>query len=292
MSNRRNALGRGIGALIPTAPAVGVAETRPQGDERPAEIPIDAIDANPEQPRRRFEAAELESLSDSIRRHGVLQPVVVRRSGDRYELVVGERRWRASRAAGRETIPAVIADVDSEDRLEIALVENVQRHDLNPMELAHAFAALAEAGMTQEEIGNRVGLDRSTIANHLRLLDLPKSLQEDVESSRLSAGHAKALLQVGNPERRRLLRDRIVREGLSVRAVEQLGRAIAGPVAKRKPRPATAVDPDLQRLIDQLRQRFQTRVRIHSDDRRGRIEIDYFGAEDLERITGMLLGDV
>jgi ParB family chromosome partitioning protein len=292
MSNRRNALGRGIGALIPTAPAVSLTEAQPSPREGPAEIPVDAIDPNPEQPRRRFEAAELESLSDSIRRHGVLQPVVVRRSGDRYELVVGERRWRASRAAGRETIPAVIADVDSEDRLEIALVENVQRHDLNPIELAHAFSALADTGMTQEEIGNRVSLDRSTVANHLRLLDLPKSLQEDVELQRLSAGHAKALLQVGNPERRRLLRDRILREGLSVRAVEQLGRAIAGPVAQRKPRPATAVDPDLQRVIDQLRQRFQTRVRIHSDDRRGRIEIDYFGAEDLERITGMLLGDV
>jgi len=292
MSNRRNALGRGIGALIPTAPASNIAEVPPPSDERPAEIPIDAIDANPEQPRRRFEAAELESLSDSIRKHGVLQPVVVRRSGNRYELVVGERRWRASRAAGRETIPAVIADVDSEDRLEIALVENVQRHDLNPMELAHAFSALADSGMTQEEIGNRVSLDRSTVANHLRLLDLPQSLQEDVELQRLSAGHAKALLQVNNPERRRLLRDRILREGLSVRAVEQLGRAIAGPVAQRKPRRASAVDPDLQRVIDQLRQRFQTRVRIHADDRRGRIEIDYFGAEDLERITGMLLGDV
>ncbi len=291
MSNRRNALGRGTGALIPTTPASNIAEARPHTDERPAEIPVDMIDANPEQPRRHFEAAELESLSDSIRMHGVLQPVVVRRSGNRYELVVGERRWRASRAAGRETIPAVIAEVDSEDRLEIALVENVQRHDLNPMELAHAFSALADTGMTQEEIGNRVSLDRSTVANHLRLLELPKSFQEDVESQRLSAGHAKALLQVGNPERRRLLRDRILREGLSVRAVEQLGRAIAGPAAQRKPKQAIVVDPDLQRVIDQLRQRFQTRVRIHSGDRRGRIEIDYFGSEDLERITGMLLED-
>jgi len=291
MSNRRNALGRGIGALIPPAPAASVIELQPEVENRPAEIPIDAIDPNPEQPRRRFEAAELDSLSDSIRRHGVLQPVVVRRAGDRYELVVGERRWRASRVAGLPTIPAVIADVDSKDRLEIALVENVQRHDLNPMELAHAFSALADTGMTQEEIGKRVSLDRSTVANHLRLLELPKSLQEDVESRRLTLGHAKALLQVGNPERRRLLRDRIVRDGLSVRAVEQLGRAIAGPVAARKPKVATQVDPDMQRVIDQLRQRFQTRVRIHSDDRRGRIEIDYFGAEDLERITGMLLGD-
>jgi ParB family chromosome partitioning protein len=292
MSNRRSALGRGIGALIPTAPTTSLAEARPVADDRPSEISVDAIDANPEQPRRQFEAEELERLSDSIRKHGVLQPIVVRRAGDRYELVVGERRWRASRAAGKQTIPAVVADIASDDRLEIALVENVQRHDLNPMELAHAFAALAESGLTQEEIGERVSLDRSTVANHLRLLELPKQLQEDVETRRLSAGHAKALLQVGNPERRRMLRDRILREGLSVRAVEQLGRAIAGPAAKRKPRPASNVDPDLQRVVDQLRQRFQTRVRIHADDRRGRIEIEYFGAEDLERITGMLLGDV
>ena len=295
MSNRRNALGRGIGALIPNArsehpaPEVALAPSPVGGAAN--EIPVDRIIANPEQPRRQFDAQELQQLADSIRRHGVLQPVVVRSVGDHFELIVGERRWRASRAAGCQTIPAVVKDIDSEDRLEIALVENVQRHDLNPMELAHAFHALGEQELTQAEIGQRVGLDRSTVANHLRLLELPKQLQEDVESRRLSTGHAKALLQVTNPERRRLLRDRILREGLSVRAVEQLGRVIAGPASGRKPRPTPQADPDLQRVIDQLRQRFQTRVRIHADERRGRIEIEYFGAEDLERITGMLLGD-
>jgi ParB family chromosome partitioning protein len=293
MSNRRNALGRGIGALIPGAPAhvsVDAPPPRP-ADERPGEIAIDAIDTNPEQPRRRFETAELDRLADSIRLHGVLQPIVVRRVGDRYELVVGERRWRAARAAGLEMIPAVIADVESEDRLELALVENVQRHKLNPMELAHAFRTLADHGLTQEEIGHRVSLDRSTIANHIRLLELPRELQEDVEMRRITAGHAKALLQVANPERRRHLRDRVLREGLPVRAVEQLGRAIAGPPAKRSGRSREPVDPNLQRVIDGLRERFQTRVKIHGDARRGRIEIEYFGADDLQRITGMLLGD-
>jgi ParB family chromosome partitioning protein len=294
MSNRRNALGRGIGALIPGAPTHASVEApppRPAAD-RPAEIPIDRIDTNPEQPRRRFEAAELERLADSIRLHGVLQPIVVRRAGDRYELVVGERRWRASRAADCETIPAVIADVESEDRLELALVENVQRRDLNPMELAHAFRTLTEHGLTQEEIGQRVSLDRSTVANHLRLLELPRELQEDIEMQRITAGHAKALLQVANPERRRHLRDRVLREGLPVRAVEQLARAIAGPPAKRSRRSREPVDPNLQRVIDGLRERFQTRVKIHGDARRGRIEIEYFGGDDLRRITGMLLGDV
>jgi ParB family chromosome partitioning protein len=290
MSNRRTALGRGIGALIPPAPAPAVS-VEPTPEAGPTSIPVDAIDANPEQPRRRFASEELERLADSIRQHGVLQPIVVRKVGERYELLVGERRWRASRAAGRETIPAVVADVDGDDRLAIALVENIQRHDLNAIELAHAFRALAEQGLTQEEIGRRVSLDRSTVANHLRLLELPRSFQEDVEEERISAGHAKALLQVSNPERRRHLRDRVVREGLSVRALEQLGRTVAGPVAKRAGRRVVTVDPDVQRLIDRLRQRYQTSVKIHADNRRGRIEIEYFGAEDLQRVSALLLGD-
>jgi len=293
MSNRRSALGRGIGALIPPAPPVsdvGAGPARSEGKQ--TEIPIEAIDANPEQPRRRFEAVELDRLADSIRQHGVLQPIVVRRAGERYELVVGERRWRAARAAGRDTIPAVIADFTSEGLLEIALVENVQRHDLNPMELAHAFRALAHSGLTQEEIGRKVSLDRSTVANHLRLLELPRDLQEDVEARRISAGHAKALLQVANPERRRHLRDRVLREQLSVRAVEQLARGHAGPRAKRAAKAVAGSDPNLERVLDGLRQRFQTRVRIQGDARRGRVEIEYVGDGDLQRITAILLGDV
>ncbi len=298
MSTRRNALGRGIGALIPgagTTSAARLAAVAEVGADAPdnagGELPIDAIDPNPDQPRRVFAPEELERLAESIRLHGVLQPVVVRRAGDRYELVVGERRWRASRAAGLDRIPAVIADVDPRERLELALVENVQRRDLNPIELAQAFRALAEGGATQEEIGHRVSLDRSTVANHLRLLELPKDLQGDVETGRLSAGHAKALLQVSNPERRRHLRDRVVRDALSVRAAEKLARSLGGPASAARRPARAAADPHLERLAEALRQRLQTRVRIQGDAARGRIEIEYFGDEDLQRLADILLGD-
>lgn len=291
MSTPRNALGRGIGALIPTTRPAPRPEAAPSAAGAAPELPIASIDPNPDQPRRVFAEEELERLAGSIRIHGVLQPVVVRRAGERYELVVGERRWRAAQRAGLGTIPAVVADVDADDRLEVALIENVQRSDLNPIELAIAFRALAETGATQEEIGRRVGLDRTSIANHLRLLDLPREVQSDVEDGRLSMGHAKALLQVSNPERRRALRERIVKEGLSVRAVETLASPpTRTPAPRRKPR--VPLDPQLQQLADAMRRRYQTRVRIAGDAERGRVEIEYFGSEDLERISGLLLGDV
>jgi ParB family chromosome partitioning protein len=289
--SRPNALGRGLGALIP-----GVAQQVPTPEAPPADaglqsIPVDAIDPNPEQPRRVFDPEQIQSLADSIRRHGVLQPVVVRRAGDRYELVVGERRWRASREAGLATLPAIIADLADRARLEVALVENVQRRDLNPIELAHAFRALGEAGATQEEIGDRVGLDRSTVSNHLRLLDLSNEMQADIETGRIGTGHAKALLQIANPERRRHLRDRIVSDSLSVRASEELAQLSGAKRPRKSTTPRAASDPNLQRLIDGLRQRLQTRVRIQGHDARGRIEIEYFGADDLQRLAGILLGD-
>ena len=288
--SRPTALGRGLGALIPGAGPMGATDAAAPA-EGFAEVAVDAIDPNPEQPRRVFRPEELRSLADSIRRHGVLQPVVVRQAGERYELVVGERRWRASREAGLATIPAVVADLEDRARLEVALVENIQRSDLNPIELAHAFRALAQAGATQEAIGERVGLDRSTISNHLRLLELAPEVQADVESGRLSAGHAKALLQVTSPERRRHVRDRILRDGLSVRAAEELAQTVGAPRARRAARARAGADPNLQRLVDGLRLRLQTRVRIQGQAERGRIEIEYFGADDLQRLAGMLLGD-
>jgi ParB family chromosome partitioning protein len=232
----------------------------------------------------------LEKLAGSIRRHGLLQPIVVRSTGDRYEILCGERRWRASALAGLLSIPAVIKDIDDDDRLELALVENVQRADLNPIELAHAFQALGEAGSTQEEIGRQVGMERSTIANHLRLLELPREFQADIEAGKFSMGHAKTLLSVSNPERRRHLRDRIVRESLSVRASEVFARAGSAPKRQQEKSPRVT-DPNRQRLIDSLRRRYQTSVRISGDNTRGRVEIEYFGAEDLGRITEILMGD-
>ena len=287
MSSQHKALGRGIGALIPGAPAPN--SPAPTAQAGATRIPLDSIVPNPDQPRRTFNPQQLDQMAQSIRRHGVLQSVIVRRAGHRYELVCGEQRWRAARLAGLPVIPAVITDVDERDRLELALIENVQRADLNPIELAHAFRALGAAGSTQEEIGQQVSLDRSTVANHLRLLELPREFQSDVEAGRLSIGHAKALLSIANPEKRRHLRDRIVRDGLSVRISEGLARADSA----SKPRQAErrpAADPNRQKLVDNLRRHLQTRVRINGDDARGRIEIEYFGAEDLGRIVNLLLG--
>jgi ParB family chromosome partitioning protein len=293
MVMRRNALGRGLDALIPSAPARREAEETPRAG---GELALSEITPNPDQPRRRFDDGDLERLAESIRRHGVLQPVVVRRApvgaAKPYELVVGERRWRAAQRAGRSTIPALVQDVEPQDLLEVALVENVQRRDLNPIELAHAFRALLAAGHTQDEVGQRVGLDRSTVANHLRLLELPKELQEDVELGSLSVGHAKALLSLANPERRRHLRDRIVAEALSVRAAETLARSLATPAAARKPPPATSdakPDPNLRQLVEQLQSHLLTRVRIEGASGHGRIEIHFHGPEELDRLARTIL---
>ena len=288
MSNQHKALGRGIGALIPGA--VPASSPAPVGESGPTRIPLDSIEPNPDQPRRVFDPKHLERMAKSVSRHGVLQPVIVRKAGHGYQLICGERRWRAARLAGLSSISAVVTDVDDRDRLELALIENVQRADLNPIELAYAFKALCASGATQEEVGERVSLDRSTVANHLRMLELPREIQADVEAGRLSFGHAKALLSAGNPERRRYLRDRIVQEGLSVRATEGLARATSKPKRPREPR-RPAADPNRQMLVDNLRRRLQTSVRINGDDARGRIEIEYFGAEDLGRIANLLLSD-
>lgn len=323
MAARRSALGRGLGALIPDAPdssssSSGAAGESPTGSDAapgsaaPAQagtpqgarqgvgaIPVDRIRPNPQQPRRVFDDAELERLADSLRRHGVLQPVVVRAredAPDRYELVVGERRWRAAKLAGLDAIPATVRDVAAPALLEVALVENVQRHDLNPIELALAFRELVDAGATQEAVGARVGMDRSSVANHLRLLELPRELQEDVERGTLGFGHAKAVLQLVNPERRRHLRDRVVKEGLSVRATEELARRLAGPSRKAASRrrgggdaAEASVDPNLRDLAKRLEDTLQTRVRIRGSAAQGSLEIEFYGPEDLHRLARRLL---
>jgi ParB family chromosome partitioning protein len=305
MSAPRNALGRGLGALLPTAPRPEAASERALGEtaQSPARegalprIPVEQIVPNPDQPRRFFDPEKLRTLSASIARSGLLQPVVVRRAGDHYELIVGERRWRAARQAGLAEIPAVIADVDPAERLELAIVENVQRHDLNPIELACAYRALAERGATQDQIGERVGKDRSSVANHLRLLELSVAIQEDVETGRISMGHAKALLQVPDLETRKSLCGRVIHEHLSVRETEQASREIAGPsrtAAGRKPRATTSEaaassNPHLRGLADLLERHFQARVRVLGSAESGRLEIQYGSSEDLDRITRLIL---
>ncbi|MBJ18856.1 MAG: chromosome partitioning protein ParB [Deltaproteobacteria bacterium] len=322
MSQRRSALGRGLGALISSpaqsaeAPVPGPSGTpAPFGEtqisvdtqmrqpdpnvdsQSPQELEIELIDPNPDQPRREFDPLSLEQLSRSIGQHGVLQPVVVRRAAARFELVMGERRFRASQLAGRKTIPVVVLDVDPADRLELAIVENVQRQDLNPIELAYAYQALADAGHTQDEIGRKVAMDRSSVANHIRLLDLSQTIQGDVENGRLSMGHAKALLQVTDVEVRESLRARILSQSLSVRASERAAREVGGtrrrPIREPKLKPPIpALDPDTRAYIEKIERRLQTKVTLHPNtEGGGKLEINYFNLEDLARIGDMLLGE-
>ena len=307
----RKALGRGLSALIPPAPPVAGAAQVPEAlapeseskrstEQAPSEaigaplyVAISRIAPNPTQPRKTFPAQDLASLAASIREQGILQPLVVRERDDGYELIIGERRWRAAELAGLDEVPAVVLDATDRAVVEMALVENVQRADLNPMELAHAYDELVrQEGMTQEEVGRRVGLDRSSVANHLRLLELPVDIQQDLIDQRLTMGHAKAVLQA--PEARRVMvRDQVVRGGLSVRATEELARRTAsfsGDGASSKKGPGPSRDVHVVDLEDRLRTALQTKVRIVGRRSRGRVELSYFGEAELERLTERLLG--
>ncbi len=335
MSQRRSALGRGLGALISNPSSRGGSPSARPGSQGPSdrdaptpfgvntevgqsaaaptpesldrsisgdtgrvELDITLIDPNPDQPRREFDEAALRRLANSVEQHGVLQPVVVRRAGDRFELIMGERRFRASQLANRATLPAVISDVAPADRLELAIVENVQRQDLNPMELAHAYQALTEAGHTQAEIGQKVAMERSSVANHLRLLDLSRAIQGDLEAGKLSMGHAKALLQVTDLEAREGLRVRILNQSLAVRAAEHAARGInrASGSPTRTPRALRQavgpLDPDTRAYVERIERHLQTKVTLHpTAEGGGKLEINFFNLEDLERIGELLLGD-
>ena len=297
----RQALGRGLGALISTPPQrpesparepAAASEPEPEGGA-PLYVALGRIAPNPDQPRKVFRENELASLAASIREQGILQPLVVRERGDGYELIIGERRWRAAQLAGLDEAPAVVLDASDRAVVEMALVENVQRADLNPMELAQAFRVLVEdEGMTQEQAGRRVGLERSTVANHLRLLDLPEPIQQDLIDQRLTMGHAKAILQAPM-EQRVMIRDQVVRRSLTVRSTEELCRRAASngtQTASKKSRPGPKRDPNLVDLEDRMRRELQTKVRIVGRPDSGRVELHYFGEGELDRLTAILIG--
>ncbi len=291
----RKALGRGLSALIPApqAPAPAASPERVAAEEigAPLFIQVSRIAPNPRQPRKSFRDAGITTLAASIREQGILQPLVVRRRGDGYELIIGERRWRAAQLAGLTEVPAVILEATDRSVVEMALVENVQRADLNPIELAEAFRVLVDQeGMTQEEVGRRVSLDRSSVANHLRLLELSHEIQGDVVEQRLTMGHAKAILQAP-ADQRRMLRDQIVRQGLTVRAAEELGQRAASSAPARPARPGPSRELPIVRLEEQLRRELQTKVRVIGRRDRGRIELHYFGEPELDRLAGLLLGE-
>ena len=284
----RRGLGRGLDALLPTRGDEGLEE---QSDLNT--VAIDRIVANPNQPRKAFDPVELEELAASIRSLGVLQPLLVRRTGARFELIAGERRWRAAQLADLNEVPVLVVETDDRGVLERALVENLQRSDLNPVEEAAAYKQLIEdAGITQETLAQRVGRGRATIANSLRLLELPDGIQRYLIEGRLSGGHGKALLALqGNPLQARLAQ-RVATEGMSVRETEELVRrygSMTGTVLTRSSgqseKPASAIDAQ-RRLADRL----QTRVRIDTGKRKGKIVIDFVSFDELERLVDTIVG--
>jgi ParB family chromosome partitioning protein len=251
------------------------------------DIAIDRIKSNPYQPRMTFDEAETEELAASIRSKGILQPVLVRRKGPGYELIAGERRLRAARRAGMQAIPALVRDAGDRELLEIALIENEQRVELNPIESARSYERIInEFALTQVELADVLGRDRSTVANLIRLLRLPEKVQKLVQERALSMGHARALVAVEDSKRCQSLAERTVRTGMPVRALERL---VQGGGRKRTIRRATpAEDPELAPFIQRLRHRFATNVAIHRHNGRGKIEIEFYNQDDLERILEVL----
>src|SRR5215471_9551328 len=282
--NARHGLGRGLGALL----GPSTSPTPHSASEGPVqELAVASIIANPRQPRKSFDDNALRELSASLKRTGVLQPVVVRRYGQQFQIVVGERRWRAAQMAGLTHIPAIVREATEAQSLELALVENLLREDLNPMEEAEAFQRLlTDFAWTQEELGERVGKDRSSIANFLRLLKLPELIQADLRTGRLTMGHARALLSLTSPDDQLKLREQILAHSWSVRTTEETVQTKRRPLPRRLGRRSA----DLTALEDSLRQALATRVRLIGNERAGRIEIVYSSAEELERLTELIVG--
>lgn len=290
---RRSGLGRGLGALIPSDTASPVAG----GSEAYREVPLSSVVANRFQPRTHFDEESLDGLTESVRELGVLQPILVRESDDGFELIAGERRWRAAKRAGLQTIPVIVRSVEDLGSLEHALVENLHRQDLNPLEEAAAYQQLIEDfGLTQEQAAKRVGKSRSAVANVLRLFHLPPTVQRLVGEGQLTAGHARALL--GTPDRtyQEALARRVVAEQLSVRQVEDLVRVrqqLEDATSPRTPRDQQDHSPtsksagvlEFERLMSD---RLETKVVVSTSGRRGRIQIDFADLDDLERIFGII----
>ncbi len=280
----RKALGRGLSALLQNV------ESTTSGLEQ---IRLDLIDPNPSQPRHEFPEDALAELAESIRGSGIIQPILLRRNPaveGRFELVVGERRWRAARMAGLETVPAVVRDLTDQDALELALTENLLRQDLNPLEVARAYQALQETyHLSHEQIAERLGVNRSSVTNMLRLLRLPPAVQEMLAKGDLTYGHARALLSLESEAAQAQLASMVAKQGLSVRAVEDLVASQGAEPAEKKASAKGQVDPNVRAASLELERTLGTRVKILGDGRRGKIEISYFSEQDLNRIYELIV---
>lgn len=278
----KKGLGRGLDALLGD-----YTQPTPEGVQQ---VDIRRIDTNAGQPRKDFDQEKLQELADSIRQHGVVQPILLRQNGERYVIVAGERRFRAARLAGLEKVPAIVKDLDEAQVMEVALIENLQREDLNPIEEAAAIRFLMQQhDLTQEEVSKRLSKSRPAIANSLRLLTLPEPVQAYLRNGKLQAGHARALAGLQDPEAQAMLADKIVGEGLSVRAAESLAREQGQKPPRQKKEPP-ATDPDLAAAEASLREWLGTKVSIQGNSQRGRIVIEYYNAELLQGIYDLLRG--
>ena len=292
--SKRRALGKGLESLLPGKPAapptVSIqAEAAPEG--RPLEISVDAIERNPFQTRTHFDEAKLTELAASITASGVVQPIVVRKGkGAKYTLITGERRWLASKQAGKETIPAIVREVSDTQAMEMTIVENLQRADLNPMEQARAFLRLSQDfKMTQEQMATRTGKDRASVGNFLRLLKLPEATQKQVEGGELSFGHARALLALESPEAITAAAQKVIALHLSVRGTEHYVQGLLNPELKRKePKAAVPVDANVKDAQDQLRRSLGLKVTIEDKKGKGKVIIEYSGVEDFDSILTAL----
>jgi ParB family chromosome partitioning protein len=275
---KRKALGKGLAALLPDAPGV-------EAGERLLEVAPDRIDPNPHQPRQNIDPGRLAELARSMAEQGVVQPLVVRRQGSRYQLIAGERRWRAAQQVGLTKLPVIVREATDGELLEIALVENIQREELNPIEEASAYRRLVtELGYSQEQVASRVGKDRSTVANVLRLLRLPREIRALIAGQKLSPGHARPLLSLADPEAQTVIARQIVEKGLSVREVERRVKAAGRPKSAAHP---VRSDPNTREAEGHLERALGTRVRIRRKAPRakeGRVEIDFHSEEELQRI--------
>ncbi len=267
----RKALGKGLGALIPEGPE----------GRNVLDLPVGKIKSNPYQPRTRLDTDSLEELTKSIKEKGVVQPIVVRKTDAGYELIAGERRLRAVKALGYATVPSIVRDASDSEILELALVENLQREDLNPLEEALAYKCLIdEFGLSHQEIGEKVSKERSTITNRLRLLQLPRRIREYLLGGRITEGHGRALLTISNRARQMEICRKIIDKGLAVRDVEKMGRT-----RKRQP---LEPDPEILPIEEALKNRFGTRVKVVKGKKKGRIEIEFYSDSDLERILDVI----
>ncbi len=284
---KKKALGRGLKSLLSDTPDSGTFEEAPVSSGNMSELPVSEIEVNPFQPRKYFDQEALRELADSIKVHGIIQPITVRKlARNQYQLISGERRFQAARLTGLRTIPAFVRSADDQQMLEMSLIENIQRENLNPIEVALSYQRLlTECKLKQDELGERVGKNRSTVTNYLRLLKLPPDIQIALRDNKLSMGHARAIINVENPEAQLLIFKKTLREDLSVRQVEELARSMSrGGKEKTQVSPVTAASREIVQLQGKLSSHFGTKVSVKSDGRKGEIKIPFLSIEDLNRI--------